>query len=134
MAKPPTTPAARLEQLTSLYERHAYVVWNIALRTAIDETAATAAAHRAFLAQVAAPDQARLAGAAARLSAEAAPAVDPRGIDDQVLAAAAGLAPAQRAALAMGALADASSEQMAAALGLEASAGAELEERTFEQL
>jgi hypothetical protein len=128
------TPAQRLEQLTSLYERQAYVAWNVALRTALAEDPAADAARRAFLAQVSAPDEARVPFDAARLAAEGATPVDPRGVEDTVLAATARLAPAQRAMLALTALADASGAQVASTLGIDVAAEQELRSRAYEQL
>jgi hypothetical protein len=127
-------PAARLEELTSLYERRAYVAWNVALRAALAEDRAAAAARRAFLAQVTAPDESRVPGDAARLAAQEAGAVDPRDIEEPVLAATARLAPAQRAALALSELADASSDQVAAALGIEPRTERSLRERAYQEL
>src|SRR5688500_17750496 len=97
----PPTPAARLEELTSLYERQAYVAWNVALRTTIAENSARNAARRAFLGQVTEQDEPRVAIDTARFAAEEAAPVDPRGVEDPVLAATARLAPVQRAALAV---------------------------------
>jgi hypothetical protein len=128
------TPTARLEELTSLYERQAYVAWNVALRTAISEAHAAGAARRAFLSQVAQPDEPRAALDAARFAADSAPAVDSRDIEDPVLAATAQLAPAQRAALALDELAGAPGTRIAAALGIDAAAESEVRARAHEQL
>jgi hypothetical protein len=134
MADRQATPAERLEQLTSLYERQAYVVWNVAWRTALSEDAAGGSAQRAFLAQVTAPDEKRAALDAARHAAESGSRPDPREIDDPVLAATASLAPVQRAVLAVSALADVESEHTAAALGIDAAMEADLRQRSYEQL
>jgi hypothetical protein len=134
MGEPAITPAARLEQLTSQYERQAYVVWNVALRIGLTPERARDAARRAFLAQVTAGDEARTALDAARLAVEGAQPVDPRSIDDPVLAASAGLAPVQRAALALPALADAVAGQVATAFGITESAAHEVRAGALSQL
>src|SRR5687768_14214743 len=128
------TPAARLEEHTSLYERRAYVAWNVALRTAMADDPAASAARRAFLAQVTDPDEPRVPLDAARFAAEAAGPVDSRDIADAVLAATARLAPAQRAALALAELAEAGSDEVARALGIEPATEQELRRRAYEQL
>ena len=122
-------PAEQLEQLTSLYERQAYVVWNVSLRTTLARGPALDAARRAFLGQVDAPDEPRLAADAARLAAELSEPVDPRLLDDPVLAASACLAPAQRAVFALGTLAGGTG-----AFGLDESAEQEVRRRGLEQL
>lgn len=123
------TPAERLEQLTSLYERQAYVVWNVSRRTTLEGDRAVDAARRAFLGQVEAPDESRLAADAARLAAEQSQPVDPRALDDPTLAASAHLAPVQRAVFALSALAGG-----AGAFGLDESAEQEVRRRGLEQL
>ena len=125
------TPTERLEQLTSLYERHAYVVWNVALRTAMDRERAMEAARRAFIGQVAAPDEARLAPEAGRFAAEASQPVDTRSVEDPVLAATARLAAVQRAVLALDAL---SGGEHAGAFGLDAPTEQDVRRRASEQL
>ena len=134
MSEARPTPAARLEELTSLYERQAYLVWNVALRTALAQEPARAAARRAFLGQVRAPDESRAAQDSARLAVQDAAAVDSRGIEDPVLAATARLAPVQRAVLALTVLADVSSSQVAATLGIEPRVEQQLRDRAYEQL
>jgi hypothetical protein len=129
-----TTPVARLEALTSLYERHAYVSWNVAFRTALEPNAAAAAARRAFLGQVTHPDESRLSLDTARWAAEGAAPVDSRAISDPVLSAAARLAPPQRAALAVAALTDIDGPHVAEAFGIEPAVEEELRARGCEQL
>ena len=129
-----TSPAARLDELTELYERHAYEVWNIALRTALEDGAAGAAAQRAFVAQVAAPDERRLTLDAARLAADAAGGVDARGIESPVLAATGHLAAVQRAALALAELTDSPPAAVAAKLGIDTDREQGLREGAYEQL
>ena len=129
-----TTPAARLDELTRLYERHAYVVWNVALRTALDDGAASAAARRAFVAQVPYPDQGRLALDTARLAVDAAAGVDARGVDDPVLAATAHLAAVQRAVLALTELTDVRASEVAATLGIDSERERQLRDGAYEQL
>ena len=129
MSDRPPTPAERLEHLTSLYERQAYLAWNVSLRTALDHRGALEAARRAFLQQVESPDESRLAAETARLAAELSEPVDPRSLDDPVLAASARLAPAQRCVLALGTLAG-----DARAFGLDESAEQEVRRRALEQL
>jgi DNA-directed RNA polymerase specialized sigma24 family protein len=128
------TPTERLEALTSLYERQAYLAWNVALRTALADDRASGAARRAFLAQVTDPDEPRVACDAARFAAEGPSATDSRQIEEPVRAASARLAPAQRAVLALTTLAEASPERAGAALGIDAGAVSELARRGYEEL
>lgn len=134
MSDRPPTPAERLEQLTSLYERQAYTVWNVAWRTTLSEEKASAAARRAFLAQVTAPDERRVPLDSARHAAEAATRPDPREVDDQVLSATARLAPVQRAVLALSALTRVEGAEVAAVLGIEPAMEADLRRRGYEEL
>jgi len=109
----------RTRELTARYERHAYLVYNIALRTTCEEEPAALAAERAFL--TAADDEA-LVGAAARAALEEAPAqpaCDGAG-DEQaaaLLRATSALAPVERAALALTDLAEASAGEVAEGAG-----------------
>jgi hypothetical protein len=134
LTAPTATPAARLEELTSLYERQAYVAWNIALRTALTEDGAAGAVRRAFLAQVNVQDEPRVALDSARLAAEPAPSIDPSAIESPLLAATAALAAAQRAALALNVLDGASADRVGAALGIDALRAEELLRRAREEL
>ena len=129
-----TTPAARLDELTRLYERHAYVVWNIALRTTLDDEAARAGARRAFTAQVSYPDEGRLALDAGRHAVDAAGGVDARTVEDPLLAATTHLAAVQRAVLALAELTDVPPSEVAAQLGIEVERERELRDRAYEQL
>ena len=128
------TPAARLDELTQLYERNAYVVWNVALRTALNDGAADGAARRAFAAQVPHPDEGRLALDAARLAVDAASGIDARGVADPVLAATGHLATVQRAVLALGELTDMPHAEVAAKLGIESEREQQLHDGAYEQL
>jgi hypothetical protein len=117
-----------------MYERHAYVLWNVALRTALDDEAAGSAARRAFAAQVTHPDESRLAVDTARLAVDAAGGVDARGVEQPVLAATAHLAAVQRAVLALAELTDVPPREVAAKLGIDSERERQLRERAFEQL
>jgi hypothetical protein len=128
------TVAARLEQLTSLYERNAYVVHNLTSRICVTPERAARATERAFLAQVSQPDPARLTLDAARLAVEEADQSDRSTGDDPVLGANARLTPPERAALALTMLAGAGGAQVAASLGIDAPAAAQLETRAAENL
>lgn len=128
------TPAARLDELTRVYERHAYVVWNVALRTTLDENTSGDAARRAFAAQVPHPDEGRLPLDAARLAVDAATGVDARGVEDPVLAATAHLAAVQRAVLALAELTDMPHAEVAAKLGIEPEREQQLRDGAYEQL
>ena len=128
------TPAARLDELTRVYERHAYVVWNVALRTTLDEDTSGDAARRAFAAQVPHPDEGRLPLDAARLAVDAATGVDARGVEDPVLAATAHLAAVQRAVLALAELTDMPHAEVAANLGIEPEREQQLRDGAYEQL
>lgn len=110
----------RTRELTSRYERHAYLVYNLALRITCAEAPAALAAERAFL--TAADDEA-LIGAAARAALEEAPGRPPcDGAGDEqataLLRATAALPPVQRAALALTDLAEADAGEVASALAL----------------
>ena len=129
-----TTPAARLDELTRVYERHAYVVWNVALRTALNDGAAGDAARRAFTAQVPHPDEGRLPLDAARFAVDSAAGVDARGVEHSVLAATAHLAAVQRAVLALADLTDTPHAEVAAKLGIESEREQQLRDGAYEQL
>jgi hypothetical protein len=126
--------AARLEQLTALYERCAYLVYNVAARVAVDPGASQTAARRAVLAQVADTEEERLAADVARLGIEEAVAVDPRALGEPVLSANARLSPPERAVLALWLLAEASDELAGSALGLDTPAVEELRGRALQNL
>ncbi len=128
------TPAARLDELTRVYERHAYVVWNVAMRTTLDDGAAGDAARRAFAAQVPHPDEDRLPLDAARLAVDAASGVDARGVEHPVLAATAHLAAVQRTMLALAELTDLPHAEVAAKLGIESEREQQLRDGAYEQL
>jgi len=129
-----TAFARRLEELTALYERRAYLTYNVAARVAGAGDAALRAASRAVLAQVAELDEDRLALDAARFGVEEAQAADPRAIASPVLSANARLTPPERAALALEALAEADAAASGEALGLDASAAADLLARAHTNL
>ena len=129
-----TTPAARLDELTRLYERHAYVAWNVALRTTLDDDAAAVAARRAFAAQVTHPDEDRLALDTGRLAIDAAGGVDSRGVEHPVLAATVHLAAVQRAVLALAELTDVRPAEVAATLGIDTERERQLREGAYHQL
>lgn len=128
------TPAARLDDLTRLYERHAYIVWNVALRTTLDDDAARSVARRAFVAQVAYPDESRLALDAAHLAVDAASGVDARDVEHAVLAATAHLAAVQRAVLALSELTDVPPRAVAEKLGIDPELERQLHDGAYEQL
>lgn len=123
-----TDPAARVHERTRLqtaaYERHAYLVYNLALRTACDRGAAAQAAERAFVTVLGRldPDE-EVVRVAVRTALEAAPeqpqldaAGDPAAA--RLLRATAGLPPVQRAALALEGLCRLDAAGVAAALAL----------------
>jgi hypothetical protein len=124
----------RLQELTSLYERNAYLVYNVARRTAVDPEAARRAARRAFMGQVAAIDEDRLATDAARVAIEEAPALNGTVFEDPVEGANAKLPPVARAALALTALRDAEVTDLAAVLGLSESAASDVLGRANDSL
>ncbi|HEX2085122.1 MAG TPA: hypothetical protein VHF89_05525, partial [Solirubrobacteraceae bacterium] len=95
---------------TSVYERHAYLVYNLALRIACERGAAERAAERAFVTVLGRPDpDAEIVATAVRVAIEESPP-QPRadGAGDAeasaLLRATATLPAPQRAALALGGL------------------------------
>ena len=130
------TEAAELHDRTrafmAFYERQAYLVYNLALRVAVTEPAARAAAERAFLALARRADaelqvapvtvEAALAGAAAR--PEPGDAGDAEAL--RLLRATAALEPRQRAALALHDLCGLEAPAIGTALGAGEAAAEEL--------
>lgn len=114
---------------TAAYERHAYLVYNLALRVTCDRSAAAQAAERAFVTVLDRPDpDAEVIAVAVRTALEAAPqqpkldgAGDPASA--HLLRATAVLPPVQRAALALEGLAGLDDSGVAGALGLGPEAG-----------
>lgn len=105
-----------LQELTSLYERNAYLVYNVALRTTLEPEAADRAAGRTFLGQVNQIEERRLPTDAARFAIEGAPSIEIAAIEDPLERAVARLSPRERAALALAALTGASAANMEPAL------------------
>lgn len=126
--------AARVEELTSLYEQKAYLIYNVALRVTLDSASAQNAARRGFVAQAAAGAPEGLAPNIARLAVDEAGAAKGTPSDDPVLSATAGLSASERAALALTVLADTGPDAIATALGIDAAAAEQLRTRAFENL
>lgn len=124
---------------TELYEREAYRAYNLALRITCRREAAMAATEEAFLRRVGESDpQAGLfAMVVARALAHAKGKPSPNGTGDaeaqRLLAAAAKLAPPERAALALTSVGGAGAQEIAAAMGLPREQAAQLLERAEEQ-
>lgn len=120
--------SAELQQATrglaATYERHAYLVYNLALRTTCERDAAMTAAEQAFLSATTGPaDEATLAKAAVTAAlATARRRPQPSGAGapeaEELLATTAALQPAERAALAVSTLAEAGNSAVAECLGL----------------
>jgi hypothetical protein len=128
---------ARTRAATTLYERHAYLVFNLALRIACDRAVAQRAAERAFLSLVSEeqPD-AEVVRIAVRFALAEAPERPQPGRDGDpettsLLAAAGGLAPAQRAALAVAGLCGLDARGVGAVLDLDEAGAATLLEASL---
>ena len=125
---------AQLQELTSLYERNVYVVYNVAARTTLDPDAAARAARRAFLGQVQAIQEGRLPGDAARAAvieaAEVGEAPDRQPVEQSL----AGLNPLERAALALTAFGELTAGELPIALGVDARTATSLLSRCKAQL
>ena len=129
----------RVRELTGLYERHAYLIYNLALRTTCEREAAIQAAQRGFLDEaVRGGEEARLVAATIAVSlAEARGRPDPHGAGDPeaeaMLAAVASLEPAERAALALHSLAGSGPREVGQTIGIGEPAALELLERAHQR-
>src|SRR3954469_9460287 len=92
----------RIDALTALYERHAYLVYNVALVVGVAEEAALRAAERAFRDA----DEDGLVRRAVHCALEEAPDRPAVPMKPAVLAAVAQLGKVHRAAVALGSLAE----------------------------
>lgn len=137
--------AASLQQgaraFAALYERNAYLVYNLTLRVTCDRRAAIVTASASFLAAGTNPEAERGLAKTATSQALALAAdrvATPNGAGDaeaeSMLAATATLSPPERAALALHGLAEATPEAIGEAMGLAEQAAAALLERSFEGL
>jgi hypothetical protein len=130
----------RVRELSKLYEQHAYLLYNLALRTTCEPESAVRAAERAFLQQALRDGgQQRLVAASVAVAlTEASATPDPHGAGDAgaeaMLAAAATLEPAERAALALRWLADADAHAVGQAMGIGEAAASELVDRGAQRL
>src|SRR3954454_19307054 len=111
----------RTRSFADLYERQAYLVYNLALRICCEPGAAARAAERAFLSPAPEHELPRTVVAIAVAEAPARPRAD--GAAAQGLVA---LPAPQRAALALAGLADLDAAGVAAAMGIGEDAAAEL--------
>lgn len=131
---------AESRALTALYERHAYLVYNIALRICCEPAPAAAAARRTFLEVAAAGhDERRVLPAVAAAALASSPGRPrPAGAGDAtataMLALVARLPAQERAALALATLGGAGPAELAAALGASTDAAAALLARARERL
>jgi hypothetical protein len=127
-------------EFTSLYEEHAYLVYNLALRTTCDASAAWHSAKLAFLAQAGGDGsrQGVIDAAVTRAITAASGTADAAAAGEEhaqaMLAATARLSAPERAALAMSQLAGLEPAEAAGALGLNQEASAKLFERAWENL
>ena len=124
-------------EFAGVYERNAYLVYNLALRTTVDRTAAMDAACAAFLACLASEDPdavlVKLTVRRALPGARQKPTVEAAGDAEAqaMLRATASLPAPERAALALVGLADADAAQVAAALEATEDASANLIKRAW---
>lgn len=130
----------RTRDFSAMYERNAYVVYNVALRVCCEQQLAIDASKAAFLSRVAAnePEETLTAAVVSQSLAFAGDATTPSGAADpqdaRLLEATSKLAPPQRAALALSSLADAGVVELATLLGLSIEAASRLGERALAQL
>lgn len=102
-----------------LYEKNAYLVYNLALRITCEEEIAKKATERAFMAKATPPElEADMAQAVLPEALRRAPEEPKSGGEDEMLAAVASLPPRQRAALALYALGSAGPPEIAKALDI----------------
>jgi hypothetical protein len=127
-------------EFASLYERNAYRVYNLALRTTCERESAIESAARAFLTQLDHPgDEGHLIAAVVSTAlGSAKPNPRPHGAGDQeaeaMLSATATLPPSERAALALGTVASVGPGTMGRALGLPPDNVAALHDRALDNL
>jgi hypothetical protein len=128
-------------EFTELYERKAYVTYNLTLRITCDRARAVAAASSSFLNAATTPDgEAGLVKTATSqaLALTATGRPEPNGAGDAeaqaMLEATAGLAPPERAALALQGLVEAGPPEIAAAMNLTEHAATTVLSRSFERL
>src|SRR5215213_9669314 len=128
---------ARTRHVTALYERHAYLVYNLALRITAERAGAQRAAGRAFLALAAeAHPDAEVVGVTVRVAlAEAPDRPTPESSGDEeadrLLRAAGEVAGAQRAALAVAGLCGLDEHGVAGVMELDAAGAATLLEASL---
>jgi hypothetical protein len=126
---------AQVQEFTRLYEAHAYLIYNLALRTTCEAKGAFGPVERAFVGVAAAPEAdlpwlvANVTGAAIGEAKRRPRASGVGEAELPLLSAAATLPAPERAALALNVLADADTPLIGEALGVGEAAAGELLER-----
>jgi hypothetical protein len=128
----------RIRAFTAFYEQHAYLAYNLALRITCESRAAGRAVEHAFLKQLDEHPAGLVAGTVEAALRQVPARPDPSGAGDPeaqaLLSAMSGLAPTERAAIALADLASAGPEGIGDALGLPRDQAAKLLHRGREAL